>query len=432
MHNNRVLIAGGGIGGLAFALTLHQIGVPFTVFESVSAMKPLGVGINVQPNAVRELMELGFSENDLNAFGLSVKEWALVGQQGQPIYDEPRGLEAGYQWPQYAAHRGQLHLALYKRLIELAGPDSVRLDHRALGYQITGDNTVSVRFKTPHGERHETGALLIGADGIHSAIRAQMHPNQPEIHWGGALLWRGTSMAKPLRTGSSFIGLGTHRQRMIIYPIAQPDEATGMVLTNWIAEVTVDDPAAYERSGWYKPVPVDSFIHHFEDWRYDWLDVPALIRSTDMAFENPMIDRDPAPHWVEGPVALLGDAAHPMVPTGSNGASQAIMDGRILGALFLKHGVTAEALSQYNTMLCKPISDLVLRNRGDGPFGMLNLVEERCGGTFDNIDDVVPPGERDAFMSAYKTAAGFARDTLNSASSTIATHTISKRERVPR
>jgi 2-polyprenyl-6-methoxyphenol hydroxylase-like FAD-dependent oxidoreductase len=420
MSENRVIIAGGGIGGLALALTLHQIGVECTVFEAVNELKPLGVGINLQPNAVRELLDLGFTPEDLNTLGVPVKEWALVGMKGQDIYSEPRGLDAGYDWPQYAVHRGAFHMALYRRFVELAGSDAVRPGCRATGYAANPEGGVTVTLQTKTGEIQETGTLLIGADGIHSAIRAQMHPGQPPIHWGGAVMWRGTSLAKPVRTGSSFIGLGTHKHRMVIYPISAPDPDTGLALTNWIAEVTYDDPSAHETMGWFRPVGIDDFIHHFEDWTYDWLDVPALIRGADIAFENPMIDRDPVSTWVDGPVALMGDAAHAMYPTGSNGASQAIMDARILGAKFLAHGIGPDALAAYNAELCAPISALILRNRGAGPFGLLNMVNDRCGGEFDDIDEVIPASERAEFMGKYKAAAGFARDTLNAAPATIA------------
>ena len=420
MSEDHVIIAGGGIGGFATALTLHQIGVPCLVLEQAASLRPLGVGINLQPNAVRELMDLGFTAADMDAFGVPAREWALVGRHGQDIYAEPRGTDAGYNWPQYAAHRGRFHMALYHRFRDLAGEDAIRLGARATGYRIRDDGKVAVSLETRTGSDEVTGSLLIGADGIHSAIRAQMHPDQPPIHWGGAIMWRGTSLARPIRTGSSFVGLGDHRHRMVIYPISKLDPDTGLALINWIAEVTFDDPSAHERTGWYRPVEIDDFIHYFEDWTYDWLDVPELIRGADAAYENPMIDRDPAACWVDGPVALMGDAAHPMYPTGSNGASQAIIDARVLGAKFLAHGINEGALAAYNADLCEPVSKVVLRNRGAGPFGLLNMVNERCGGDFDNIDDVVSPEERADFMATYKAAAGFARDTLNAAPATIA------------
>jgi len=419
--NDPVLIAGGGIGGLATALTLHQIGVPCVVFESVSDMRPLGVGINLQPNAVRELKDLGITQDDLDRVGLPAREWALVGLNGNDIYSEPRGQLAGYQWPQYAVHRGKFHMLLHEKLVERIGPESVRLGNRVTGYRKNPGGRVRALIERADGLTVEaTGALLIGADGIHSAIRAQMHPAQPPIHWGGAVMWRGTTWAKPIRTGSSFVGLGTHRQRIVFYPISHPDPQTGLSMINWIAEVTMDNNEGWKQSGWFRQVPAGDFVHHFADWIWDWLDVPALIRQAGSAFENPMIDRDPVPTWRDGPVALLGDAAHAMYPTGSNGGSQAIVDARVLGAAMVEHGVTAEALAAYDAKLCGPVSQLVLRNRGAGPFGLLNLVDERCGGTFDNIDDVIPPKERADFMAAYKAAAGFAIESLNKAPQTIA------------
>jgi 2-polyprenyl-6-methoxyphenol hydroxylase-like FAD-dependent oxidoreductase len=418
--DRHVIIAGGGIGGLAAALTLHQIGVPCTVYESVPEMKPLGVGINLQPNAVRELNDLGISNDELDAVGIPAREWALVGLNGNDIYSEPRGKLAGYNWPQYAVHRGKFQMLLYSKLVERAGADAVRLGARVTGYRKTGQGVVA-QIETADGSVSEVdGALLIGADGIHSAVRAQMHPSQPPIHWGGAVMWRGVTWARPIRTGSSFVGLGTHRHRMVIYPISHPDPVSGLAMINWIAEVTMDNSEGWSQRGWFRQVGLEDFMHHFADWTWDWIDVPALLRNAEAAFENPMIDRDPIPTWQDGPVILLGDAAHAMYPTGSNGASQAIVDTRVLGAAMIEHGVTQDALAAYDAKLCGPISQLILRNRGAGPFGLLNMVDERCGGTFDNIDDVIPPKERADFMAGYKKAAGFAIESLNNAPPVIA------------
>lgn len=416
----RVLVAGGGIGGLAVALTLHQLGVDCTVLEGARELAPLGVGINLQPNAVRELEDLGIGPGVLDGIGVATREWALVGRNGHDVYSEPRGLLAGYRWPQYAVHRGRLQLLLAETLRKRAGADAIRLGHRVTGYEHHADGSVSAHGQHADGTPwQERGDLLIGADGIHSAVRAQMHPDQPPIHWGGTLMWRGTTQARPIRTGSSFVGVGTARHRVVVYPISPVDPATGLATVNWIAEVTVDDPAGWQRTGWFRQVDVAEFAHHFAGWTYDWLDVPDLLARTEVAYENPMIDRDPVPTWRDGPVLLIGDAAHAMYPTGSNGASQAIVDARVLGAAMLRHGVTPDALAAVDAELCGPISQVVLRNRGAGPFGLLDLVDERCGGDFDDIDDVVPAAERDAFMAGYKAAAGFAVDRLNAAGPTI-------------
>jgi len=397
------------------ALTLEQIGVPCVVLESVSALAPLGVGINLQPNAVRELYDLGFGEDQLDRIGIQSREWALVGLNGNDVYSESRGLLAGYKWPQYSVHRGQLQMLLYETAAERLGANAIRTGMEVVGYRNTTHGVTARVRSRDGGDLEVDGSLLIGADGINSAVRAQMHPDQPPIQWGGAIMWRGTTPGIPIRTGASFVGLGTHRHRLVFYPISQPDPSTGLATINWIAELTVDNSGGWTRGDWLRRVDIDAFIHHFEDWRYDWLDVAAMLSGADEVFENPMIDRDPVSTWVDGNVALMGDAAHAMYPTGSNGASQAIVDARVLGAAMLRHGVTSEALRAYDNELCEDISALVLRNRGAGPFGLLNLLDERCGGVFDDIDDVISPAEREEFMSRYKSAAGFAKDKLNAA-----------------
>lgn len=419
MLQNHVLIAGGGIGGLTLALTLHQIGVSCSVLESVRELRPLGVGINLQPNAVRELEDLGIGEDDLDAIGVPAREWALVGLNGREIYSEPRGRFAGYRWHQYAVHRGAFHMLLYRKVVERLGPDAVQSGRRVSGYRRRDDGAVTALVELADGGAGEyTGKLLIGADGIHSLVRAQMHPEQPPVHWGGTIMWRGTARALPIRTGSSFVGLGTSRHRVVLYPISHPD-GQGLVTVNWIAEKTFDSDHDWTRSGWFRPVGLSEFAHEFDGFVYDWLNLPELLARSPVAYENPMIDRDPVATWVDGPVALMGDAAHPMYPTGSNGASQAIIDARVIGQSMLAHGVTPAALRAYDDALCKPVGAVALRNRGAGPFGLLGLVEERCGGQFENIDDVIPAAERAAFMLAYQQAAGFARDSLNNAPRTV-------------
>lgn len=414
MNPPPVLIAGAGIGGLSLALTLHEIGVPCLVLESVPELKPLGVGINLQPNAVRELYEMGFGPEQLDEIGVQTREFALVGLNGKDVYAEPRGLKAGYRWPQYSVHRGGLQMMLVRATLERLGQGAVRTGMRVTGYR-NHARGVTALVESRDGVRHEIeGALLIGADGLHSAVRAQMHPAQPPIQWGGAILWRGVTRGVPIRTGASFVGFGTHRHRVVFYPISRTDPASGLADINWVAEITVDNAGGLQNGDWNKKVRHEDFVHHFDRWTQDWIDVPAMLRGAADVFEYPMIDRDPVPTWVDGHAALLGDAAHVMYPTGSNGGSQAIIDARELGVCLLAHGVSPVSLAAYDAKLCKDLSALVLRNRGAGPFGLLNLLDERCGGVFDDIEDVIPRAEREAFMQGYRAAAGFAMDKLNS------------------
>ena len=287
MNDADVVIAGGGIGGLTLALTLHQIGLSCLVLESARTMRPLGVGINIQPNAVRELFDLGIGADLLDQVGIPVQEWALVGLNGKEVYAEPRGTFAGYNWPQYAAHRGDLHMMLYQQVVDRMGPEAVQLGTKVKGYDRSKPQQVICHVQSAEGKaRMYKSAILVGADGIHSTIRAQMHPDQPPIHWGGAIMWRGTVRAKPIRTPSSFIGLGTHQRRMVIYPISAPD-ANGLSLINWIAEVTVDSSAGWQQDSWFREVQLNNFAHHFEDFTYDWLDVPAMLKAADCAYETP-------------------------------------------------------------------------------------------------------------------------------------------------
>ena len=429
MNGTSVAIAGAGIGGLTLALTLQQIGVSCTVFDTVSELKPLGVGINLQPNAVRELFELGITEDELDSIGLQTQEWALVGLNGKDVYSEPRGLAAGYNWPQYSLHRGQLQMLLYNTVLKRLGPDVGATGHRVLSYRNAAvDDGVLVGIETEAGARLAIEAdLLVGADGLHSNVRAQMYPDQPEVQWGGAIMWRGVTQGVPVRSGASFVGLGSHNRRVVFYPISKPDPETSLATINWIAEITVDNQGV-PPADWSKRVDVDSILHYFSDMAYDWLDVPAMLRGAQTVYEYPMIDREPVLSWVDGNVVLIGDAAHVMYPTGSNGASQAIVDARVLGAELAEHGVKAKALAAYDARLCADVSAVVLRNRGAGPFAILNILDERCGGVFDDIEAVISQSEREEFMEHYRAAAGFELARLNAAPPTIPAGTLVRRK----
>ena len=413
-----VLVAGGGIGGLAMALTCHQIGVDVKVFESARELRPLGVGINIQPNAVRELYDLGLA-NELPTVGIEATEWALVGKNGNDIWSEPRGIRAGYKWPQYSVHRGKLQMMLYDAFLERAGQDAVLTDHRLVGYRNNAAG-ITATFARRNGSNVDVeGDLLIGADGLHSATRAQMYPEEGDPIWGGAVIWRGTTEAPPIRSGACFTLVGTLEQRFVHYPITPVNPATGLQTQNWLTELTFDPSQGWRKGDWNRRAKVTDFIDEFADWDFDWLNVPEIARGAAEIFEYPMVDRDPVEAWVEGNVALIGDAAHVMYPVGSNGGSQAIVDARVIGAKFLEHGVNRDALLAYEDELREDISMLVLRNRGAGPIAILGVVEERCGGVFDDINDVIPLAEIEAFMAKYKAAAGFAIETLNGAPQTI-------------
>ncbi|MEE9315222.1 MAG: flavin-dependent oxidoreductase [Rhizobiaceae bacterium] len=415
-----VLIAGGGIGGLCLALTCHQIGVPFKVFEQTREMKPLGVGINLQPNCVRELFDLGL-EDALPTTGIKTQEYGMFSKHGLEIWLEPRGIAAGYKWPQYSVHRGEFQMMLYQALIERAGAGCVEMGWRAAGFENTKDGAVLNLVDVDSGKtRQETGSLVIGADGIHSALRAQMAPHEGPPIWGGAILWRATSLAKPIRTGATMMLIGHETQRLVAYPITEVDPQTGLAVLNWIAELKFDPTHGWKKEDWNREANKADFLPKFEDWVYDWLDIPSLINSAEKIYEYPMVDRDPLEAWTDGHVTLLGDAAHPTYPVGSNGATQAIMDGRKLGRAFLDYGIRAAALQAYEAEV-RPITTKVgqTNRSGKGPDGVLQMIEDRCGGMFENLDDVASQEELEAHAVSYKKIAGFAIETLNASEQII-------------
>ena len=411
-----VVVAGGGIAGLTAALTCHEVGIDVQVFEAVAQLKPLGVGINLQPNAVRELYQLGLAAH-LQEIGIEAEEWALLFYGAHPIWSEPRGTVAGYKWPQFSVHRGQFQMRLLDLVRERIGADCVRCDARFVRYEHCDEHVVAHFVDGSGAEFAVEADVLIGADGIHSAVRQQMHPNQPDVNWNGAIMWRGVSRAVPPRTKNSFVMVGGIRQRFICYPV-EPLDAQGETLLNWIAELRPDS-AHVDKSDWNQKADASAFLPEFEDWRFAGLDVPAIVSRAEGIWEYPMVDRDPLPHWVDDRVALIGDAAHAMFPHGSGGASQAIVDTRVLGACLQKHGLQKEALAAYQAQLLAPVNDLVVRNRGEGPMGVLLDIEARVD-EGEPIERAIDPDAVAHFMARYKEAAGTARDTLNSAPPIIA------------
>lgn len=378
----RIVIAGGGIGGLATALSLHAAGfTDVTVHEAAPKILPLGVGINLLPHAVRELTELGLGER-LAAIGVATAELAYFSRYGTPIWSEPRGLDAGYAWPQYSLHRGRLQMMLLEAVIERLGPHAVRTGSRI----------------TEAGDED----LLVGADGITSAVRAHLYPGEGPPPWNGLVLWRGTTRAEPFLTGRSMIMAGDGTHKFVAYPIRDGDTT----VINWIAEQPLQgDPPA--RGDWNRPTDPARIAGRFADWTFDWLDVPGLIAGAATAYEYPMVDRDPLPRWTSGRMTLLGDAAHAMYPIGSNGASQAILDARVLA-----HALAHDDLPAYEAERRPATTALQLANRGMGPEIVLKLAHDRAPGGFTDIDAVIPYAERAEIAASYKRTAGFDPESL--------------------
>jgi 2-polyprenyl-6-methoxyphenol hydroxylase-like FAD-dependent oxidoreductase len=416
-----VLIAGGGIAGLTAALSLHQIGVPCRVFESVDTIEALGVGINVLPHAVRELTDLGLQDR-LGATAIPTSTLAYYTKRGQHICSEPRGFAAGYRWPQFSVHRGRLQALLLDAVRERLGPDAVLTGHHLAAWEATetGVRAQFVNRRTSRTLPPVEGSLLIAADGIHSVVRSRLYPDEGPPVWKGVILWRGVTLTKPFLGGRTMAMVGYEQQKFVAYPISREADADGNSLVNWIAERKFDVDHVWRREDWNRPGVLSDFLPQFEGWRFDWLDIPGLIRGAERCFEYPMVDRDPLPRWRNGRVTLLGDAAHAMYPIGSNGASQAILDARVLARSIRALGQTEAALDAYEAERRPATSAIVLANRQNGPDQVMEVVEQRAPDGFARIEDVLPDAELAVITGRYKSLAGFDRDALNARGSILA------------
>lgn len=410
-----VSIIGGGIGGLTTALALHKAGISCHIYESVEELRELGVGINLLPHAVRELTELGL-QGQLREIAVETSELCYFNKFGQLIWREPRGLEAGYHWPQFSIHRGQLQNLLLQAVLERLGPACLSTGHHLKDYDVTSEGRVRLQFidrKSDTSLPSVESDCVIAADGIHSRMRAIHYPDEGMPVWNGAILWRGVTESEQFLTGRSMFMAGHQDQKFVCYPISAAHYNQGQSYTNWIAELRYEPKALTSREDWNRAGVLDDFLPQFESWKFDWLDIPQLIRDASAIYEFPMVDRDPVASWVFGNVALLGDAAHPMYPIGSNGASQAILDAACITRCLLQHPDPAAALRAYDAERRPKVSAIVLANRGNGPEQVMQLVEERAPGGFDDIADVASQVELQAIADRYKQIAGFDKDTLN-------------------
>ena len=416
---HEVLIAGGGIAGFATALSLHDEGIDVAVRESVPEIQPLGVGINLLPHAIRELDALGVLDK-LESVGIASTTLAYFSARGQLIWEEPRGRAAGYQWPQLSLHRGTLQLVLHHTAIERLGADRV-IPGRHLTAIDHHDNGATAHFECRDGsgdtESVDAG-IVVAADGIHSTVRQQRFPHEGMPLWNGALLWRGAVEYDPILDGRTMVWAGHPDQKFVVYPIRDLDN--GNQLVNFIAEYRTDDRELLEREDWNRAGNLDDFAPRFDDWVFDWLDIPKLLRAAPGTFLFPMVDRDPLDRWTEGRVTLIGDAAHPMYPIGSNGASQGILDARVLTGCIRSHRNDPDrALAIYEAHRRPATSAIVLANRGLGPEMPMRLVHERAPGGFDHIDDVISPEEILDVTDGYRRTAGFALEALSSGVSLV-------------
>ncbi len=411
--DTQLVIVGAGPGGLVLALSLHQIGVNCRVYEAVPEIRAVGAGINLLPHGVREFDELGLL-HELEAVGVRTKDVSYFNKFGQFIYRELAGEAAGYPWPQFSIHRADLQALLLRAVRERLGDDSVVVGHRCVGTK-QDDSGVTVEFVGPTGEalQRVRADMVVGCDGISSAVRRQLYPDEGDPVYSGVTVWRGVTAHPPILAGAGtsyagWLSVG----KLIVYPIRNAVDASGNQLMNWVASLERPKPNAYD---WNRHAKTDDFIEPYLDWHFDWLDVPAMMRSTDPILVFPMVDRDPVRTWTFGRVTLLGDAAHPMYQRGSNGTGQATLDARYLAGCIKRRGLTEDSLREYDQVRVEATSKVVLMNRANPPDAILREVHVRSGGKrFRCIEDVISRQELAEISDRYKRVAGFDIEQLRS------------------
>lgn len=397
-----VLIVGGGIGGLTLTLTLHQLGIRARVYEAAPEIRGLGVGVNLLPPAARELCGLGL-EPALTEAAILAREAVFFNRYGQLIYREPLGRFAGNRWPQFSIHRGDLQTVLLNAVVERLGADAVRAGWKCVGVSSDADGATALfeDARTGAALDPQRGSVVVGCDGIHSVVRKQLHAKEHEPIYSGINMWRGVTVWPPILSGASMIRAGWFTPaKLVAYPIRDNVDGQGRQLVNWLIEMTTPD---YERRDWNRRGHIEDFIDAIADWRFDWLDVPAFVQSAELVLEFPMVDQDPLPWWSLGRVTLLGDAAHPMYPRGSNGAGQAILDARTLADCLATHANAPDALAAYEAQRLPATAAVVSMNRTNPPDAILREVYVRTGDKpFGRIEDVIAADELAAILNEYR------------------------------
>lgn len=404
-----VAIIGGGIVGLATALSLAAAGFRPTVYEAVADLRPLGVGINLLPHAVRELAELGLLGRLCRA-GVEIERLDYRMADGRAVWHEARGLSAGYDWPQVAVHRGHLQLFLRDEVIACLGREALRTGFALTRFEQHGE---AIRLNFGNGEA-VIADVVIGADGIHSAVRRQLYPDEGRPKWNGVSLFRSTTRLPAGSFGPNMLWAGHSQQKFIAYPIRRSEDE---VLLNWVCDLRTGNPGDEPFEDWNRTADRNMLLARYEGWVWDELDVPALLRAGNDVFEFPMIDRDPLPRWSFGRVTLAGDAAHPMYPIGSNGATQGVIDARVLAYHLATASDPATGLQRYQAERLEPTRRIVLGNRAQGPDKVLDLARERAPDLSVELDAALPMAERAQIAADYKRLAGFDPAILNARAS---------------
>lgn len=391
----KIAIVGAGIGGCALALSLEAAGfVDVTLYETAGSLRELGVGINVLPHAARELTELGLADA-IDAVAVRTGSLSYHDRFGHQIWEEPRGLDAGYRWPQWSVHRGHLLGVLHTAVMARLGPDSLVLARRI----------------TPADLPSLDADVVVACDGIHSQLRTLVAPHEGGPLWNGVTMWRGVTVAEPFLGGRRMALAGRLVRRTVIYPIR--DLPDGRQLINWVAEEKTATGGVMPKYDWDVRSDVADPMRAFHDYHFPWLDVPALFAASNEVLAYPMCDREPLATWRHGTMTLLGDAAHPMYPVGSNGASQAVIDARTLAYQLATQATIGDALDAYEAIRLPATAAIVRANRQAGPERCMEVVADRAPDGFTDLDAIISPQELNDIVEGYRRTAGFDPAVLN-------------------
>ncbi|MGW6568736.1 FAD-dependent monooxygenase [Streptomyces sp. NPDC054975] len=415
-----IVVAGGGIAGLTTALALHAAGFDrVTVVESVRDSRPVGAGLNLMPVAVRELDALGLLPR-LEAGALRTRELRYYHRSGGLISREPRGLGAGYRWPQLSLHRAHLQEVLAEAVRERLGAAALVSGVRVTGVEPLPDGRPRIQLIHRDGALRGRGSLepdvLVGADGIRSAVRASLNPGEGAPPWNGTLVWRGVSRMPARSVGTFMLIAGDDRQKAVVYPMSPPSGPFREVLVNWALARPADTADEQYLGDWNRPVPVETFLHHYEGWEFGGVSVPEVLRAATAAHEYPMVDREPLARWSHGRTTLIGDAAHAMYPIGSNGATQSILDARALAHSLALHRDPAEALAAYEAARRPVTTELQRAGRRLGPEVVINLAHQRAPHGFTDIHQVIPAAELADIAARYAATGAADPTTVNQGS----------------
>ncbi len=298
----KAIIVGGGIGGLTTALMLRARGIGCELFEQSDTIRELGVGINTLPHAIRELAGLGLLQK-LDDVAIRTDVLYYLNRQGQEVWRESRGIDAGHDVPQFSIHRGRLQSVIHRAVEERLGREAIHTGCR-LGAFTQDEGGVSAFFFDRAGSHIKTvcGDILIGADGIHSRVREMLFPDEGPPCWNGLMLWRGARDWPVFLTGRSMIVAGGLNAKVVVYPIAEGSSPASR-LTNWAVLVKIGDGNAPppRREDWSRPGKREELMPHVARFRVPYVDVPSLISATPEFYEYPTCDRDPSAVLVKWP-----------------------------------------------------------------------------------------------------------------------------------